>query len=130
MRLSIALRADARGGNCGRAFVLAVGVSLTGGTSARHTHHTSAGDPSMSQTFEFYDARANEAVAEAENATLDNVRDRNLRAAKTWRALADQARKVMVDRVKAEKIRAERRADEAEAAQAKALANEATAAQY
>ena len=71
----------------------------------------------MSQTFEFYDARANEAAAEADAATLDNVRDRNLRAAKTWRALADHARKVMIDRVKAEGVRAARRAEEAEAAE-------------
>ena len=67
----------------------------------------------MSQTFEFYDARANEAAAEADAATLDNVRERNLRAEKTWRALATQAQKVMVDRYKAEAVRAERRAAEA-----------------
>lgn len=81
----------------------------------------------MSQTFEFYDARANEAAAEADAATLDNVRDRNLRAAKTWRALADQARKVMIDRVKAEKVRADRRAEEAEAAEAAQAAREEAA---
>ena len=69
----------------------------------------------MSQTFEFYDARANEAAAEAEQATLDNVRERNLRAAKTWRGLADQARRIMVDRQKAERERAERRTAEEEA---------------
>jgi hypothetical protein len=67
----------------------------------------------LSQTFEFYDARANEAAAEAEAATLDNVRERNLRAEKTWRALANQAQKVMVDRSKAEAVRAERKAAEA-----------------
>jgi len=66
----------------------------------------------MSQTFDFYDARANEAAAEAEAATLDNVRERNLRAAKTWRGLADQARKVMTDRVRTEREKAERRAAE------------------
>lgn len=66
----------------------------------------------MSQTFEFYDARAREAAAEADKATLDNVRDRNLRAEKTWRGLAEQARKVMVDRKAAEEERAKRRADE------------------
>ena len=70
----------------------------------------------MSQTFEFYDARANEAAAEAEKATLDNVRDRNLRAEKTWRGLANQARRVLIDRAKAEEERAERRAAEAAAA--------------
>ncbi|MCT2559154.1 hypothetical protein N0B51_09180 [Tsuneonella sp. YG55] len=72
----------------------------------------------MSQTFEFYDARANEAAADAEAATLDNVRERNLRAEKTWRALANQARKVMVDRQKTEAEKAARRAEEAEAAAA------------
>lgn len=63
----------------------------------------------MSQTFEFYDARANEAAAEAEVAILDNVRERNLRAAKTWRGLADQARRILVDRQKAEREKADRR---------------------
>ncbi|WP_374405832.1 hypothetical protein [Pelagerythrobacter sp.] len=66
----------------------------------------------MSQTFEFYDARAKEAATAASNATLDNVRDRNLRAEKTWRGLADQAQKVMVDREAAERERALRRAAE------------------
>ena len=66
----------------------------------------------MSQTFDFYDARANEAAAEADAATLDNVRERNLRAAKTWRGLADQARKVMTDRVRTEREKADRRATE------------------
>ena len=63
----------------------------------------------MSQTFEFYDARAREAATEAKEASLDNVRDRNLRAEKTWRGLADQARRVMIDRAKAERERADRR---------------------
>ena len=67
----------------------------------------------MSQTFEFYDARANEAAAEAEKATLENVRERNLRAEKTWRGLANQARKVVIDRAKADEERAARRAAEA-----------------
>jgi hypothetical protein len=72
----------------------------------------------MSQTFEFYDTRAREAAAEADAATLDNVRDRNLRAEQTWRGLAEQARKTLVEREKAERERAERRALEAaEAAQ-------------
>lgn len=67
----------------------------------------------MSQTFEFYDARAKEAAAEANSATLDNVRERNLRAEKTWRGLAEQARKTLVEREKADRERAERRAAEA-----------------
>lgn len=75
----------------------------------------------MSQTFEFYDARAKEAAAEAEQAELTNVRERNLRAEATWRGLANQARKVMIDRGKAEAARLERRA--AEAAQAAVAAD-------
>ncbi len=74
----------------------------------------------MSQTFEFYDTRANEAAAEADAATLDNVRERNLRAAKTWRGLADQARKVMTDRRKTEAEKAARRIEEAAEAEAAA----------
>lgn len=70
----------------------------------------------MSQTFDFYDARANEAAAEAAEATLDNVRERNLRAEKTWRALADQARKTVQAREKAEETkRAQREAEQAAA---------------
>ena len=68
----------------------------------------------MSQTFEFYDARAKEAAAEANAATLDNVRERNLRAEKTWRGLAEQARKTLAEREKVERERADRRAAEAE----------------
>lgn len=68
----------------------------------------------MSQTFEFYDARAKEAATEAAQATLDNVRERNLRAEKTWRGLAEQARKTLAERVKVERERTERRAAEAE----------------
>ena len=52
----------------------------------------------LSQSYEFYNARANEAAAEADKATLANVRDRNRRAEKTWRGLADQAGKVKADR--------------------------------
>lgn len=67
----------------------------------------------MSQTFDFYDARAREAAAEAERADLIMVRERALRAEKTWRGLANQAKKVERDRIKAEEIRQERRAAEA-----------------
>lgn len=68
----------------------------------------------MVQTFEFYDARANEAAAEAKAAELVMVRERALRAEGVWRGLATQARKVEVDRAKAEHERAARRAAEAE----------------
>ena len=67
----------------------------------------------MSQTYAFFDARATESAAEAETATLDNVRDRALRSEKTWRALADKARKVEEDRVNAEAQRQLRREAEA-----------------
>lgn len=62
----------------------------------------------MSQSFSFYDQRACEAAAAAEAATLENVRERNLRAEKTWRALADQAQKVESDRKKAAAAKQER----------------------
>ena len=75
----------------------------------------------MSQTFDFYDARADEAEAAAGSALLDNVRDRELRSAAVFRKLADQARKVLVDRAKAEVIRQERRDAEAGEAAARAL---------
>lgn len=67
----------------------------------------------MSQTFDFYDARAKESAAEAAVAVLDNVRERALRSEKTWRALAEQARKVVVDREKAEAFRLAKREAEA-----------------
>lgn len=67
----------------------------------------------MSQTFEFYSARAEESEAAAERANLDMVRERELRSASVWRGLADHARKVELDRAKAEEVRAIRRADEA-----------------
>ena len=72
----------------------------------------------MSQTYEFYAERAREAADEAAAATLDNVRERNLRAEKTWSMLAEQARKVKADRLKAEETRAARLAAEEEAATA------------
>lgn len=70
----------------------------------------------MAQTYEFYAARADEAKARADEATLDNVRDRELRAEKSWRALADQTRRTTIARERADAERAERRAAEAEAA--------------
>jgi hypothetical protein len=67
----------------------------------------------MAQTYEFYAERADAAAAAAEKATLDNVRERELRSEKTWRALADQARKVAEDRATADAEREARRAAEA-----------------
>jgi hypothetical protein len=70
----------------------------------------------MSQTSDFYDARADEAEAAAGQAQLDNVRDRELRSAAVFRKLAEQVRKLLIDRAKAEVIREERRAAEAQEA--------------
>jgi hypothetical protein len=69
----------------------------------------------MAQTYEFYSERADEAAALAAKATLENVRDRELRSEKTWRGLAEQARKTAIQRVKADLERAEKRAAEADA---------------
>ncbi|TAD71981.1 MAG: hypothetical protein EAY70_13755 [Sphingomonadales bacterium] len=66
----------------------------------------------MAQTYEFCCERADQAAALAEEATLENVRMRELRSEKTWRGLAEQARKTIEERDKAERARAERRAAE------------------
>ena len=63
----------------------------------------------MYQSFEFYTARAQEAALEADAATLDNVKQRNLRAEKSWTRLAELARKVANDREKAKQAKAETR---------------------
>ena len=70
----------------------------------------------MSQASDFYDARADDAEAAAGRAQLENVRDREMRSAAVFRMLADNARKVDIDRAKAEFIRRERQAAEAEEA--------------
>ena len=72
----------------------------------------------MAQTYEFYCERADEAAALADLATLDNVRERELRSEKTWRGLAEQARKTAMQRDKAERERADKRAAEALESQA------------
>lgn len=68
----------------------------------------------MLHTYEFCTERADEALALAEAATLDNVRSRELRSEKSWRSLAELARTAAEGRVKADRERAERRAAEAE----------------
>ena len=65
----------------------------------------------MSQTHAFYTQRAEEAAAEADKADLDRVRERHLRAEKTWRDLADQAGRVAKGRADAEAAKAKTRAD-------------------
>ena len=54
----------------------------------------------MSSQLEFYRARAAEARADAEAATLDNVRNRCLRAAEAWEAMAARAHRSDVFRAK------------------------------
>lgn len=70
----------------------------------------------MSQTFDFYDARAKESESEAERAELVMVRERALRSAAAWRGMANRALQIEEERVKADIARAERRAAEAEMA--------------
>lgn len=65
----------------------------------------------MSQSYEFYNQRADAAAAAAEKATLDNVRDRELRAEKSWRGLANQAHAVAKQRAKTEREKAEAKAE-------------------
>ena len=66
----------------------------------------------MAQTYEFYVERADEAAILAAKATLENVRDRELRSEKTWRGLAEHARKTAEERERAGLVGAERRAAE------------------
>ena len=54
----------------------------------------------MSAQHDFYAARAAEARAEAAKATLDNVRDRCLRAADAWDAMAARAHRSDVFRAR------------------------------
>ena len=63
----------------------------------------------MADSYEFYCERADAAAAEAERATLDNVREREIRAEKTWRGLAEQARRVKLDREKSQRDKVESR---------------------
>ncbi|MEO0591623.1 MAG: hypothetical protein AAFZ11_13850 [Pseudomonadota bacterium] len=67
----------------------------------------------MAQSFEFYIERAEAAAKAAGEAELDNVRMRELRSEKTWRALAEQARRGAEERVKADELRKAKRAAEA-----------------
>lgn len=68
----------------------------------------------MADTFKFYCERADEAAAAAKNATLANVRERELRAEKTWRGLAMKAQTVAIQREKVERERVARRNSEIE----------------
>jgi hypothetical protein len=66
----------------------------------------------MLHTYEFCSERADEALALAEAASLDNVRARELRSEKSWRGLAELARSAAEGRAKADSERAQRRAAE------------------
>ena len=66
----------------------------------------------MYQSFEFYEARAQEAALEAEAATLENVRQRSLRAEKSWTGLAELALRLELDRAKAKQSKAEKQDSE------------------
>ena len=67
----------------------------------------------MSSQVDLYRARATEARSEAESATLDNVRQRNLRSAEAWEAMAARAER-------GENMRAKLEAEKAAAARAAA----------
>lgn len=69
----------------------------------------------MATTYEFYEQRANAAAEAAAKATLANVRERELRAERTWRDLANQARGVAKQREKIDRQKAEERQRAAEA---------------
>jgi hypothetical protein len=63
----------------------------------------------MADNYKFYLDRAEAAALAASAATLENVRERELRAEKTWLGLAHQAKSVAVQREKADRERADRR---------------------
>lgn len=68
----------------------------------------------MADTYESCMERADAAANAAAKATLDNVRDRELRAEKTWRGLAEKARAVATQRAQVEQEKTQQRAAEAE----------------
>ena len=71
----------------------------------------------MSLTYDFYVQRARAAETAASEATLGNVRDREMRSATAWRQMADRQLMIEAERVKSDAIRAERREAEREAAE-------------
>lgn len=56
----------------------------------------------MSATSDFYVKQSEQCMAEAEAATLVQVRDRNLRAAAAWRVMADKLIRTEVARAEKE----------------------------
>jgi hypothetical protein len=63
----------------------------------------------MSQSIAFYEQQADAAAAEAEQAQLENVRQRALRSEAAWRAMATRAQRIENERraVAAEKAACE-----------------------
>lgn len=57
----------------------------------------------MIDNYATYCERADAAAAAAKEATLENVRERELRAEKTWRGLAEKARAVAEQRESVER---------------------------
>ncbi len=57
----------------------------------------------MSATTEFYLAQAEKCTTEADASGLDRVRERNLRAAAAWQAMADKL--LHTEKLRAEKVR-------------------------
>jgi hypothetical protein len=71
----------------------------------------------MSTQSDFYTARAEDAQAAADAATLDNVRDRCLRSAAAWAGMAARA-------VRTDQMRVRQAAEKAEARAAEQIAAE------
>jgi hypothetical protein len=65
----------------------------------------------MSNQHDFYLARAAEARADAEAATLDNVRDRCLRSEAAWSEMAARAGRTEKMRARSEAAKAAERAE-------------------
>jgi hypothetical protein len=66
-------------------------------------------DPVRQKDFETYLARADKALADAQSATLANVRDRYLRAEAAWREMAQRIEQTETMRATSLAARAEER---------------------
>jgi hypothetical protein len=64
-------------------------------------------EAAINQSFEFLDARAKEAAADAQEAKLDQVRERALRSEAAWRQMAVRAQAMEKERAKVAEARAE-----------------------
>ena len=69
----------------------------------------------MTLSYDFCTKRAQEAAVAAEQATLDNVRDRELRAEAAWTVMAKREKALQVARDKAKREKDAAIADAAEA---------------